>query len=149
MGTRNKPRREGYNDYTSTPLVKADLDSALEGFGEVVRANARAGTLEAINEHKKECKNDNDGRYVQKDTCQKRREICKTNIDRKIDNKCTDGHHCPGDEMEEDPAINISITAKAFNHFKKYKLTYGLGSVSLLELIGLVVMLIRDYIHIG
>lgn len=67
MGARNKVRTEGYNDDSFTPITKRDFQETMGGFAQVVRAEARAGTLEAINEHKKECKDDNDGRYVQKD----------------------------------------------------------------------------------
>ena len=147
---RSNPRQEGYNDISDTPVTKMDLADVMSGFSSVVRAEARAGTLEAINEHKKECKNDNDGRYVQKDTCQKRREICKGQVYDKID-KCTDGKHCPTtkEDEPEDPTINISITAKAFDHFRNNKLSYGLGGVSLVELIGLIIMILKDYIHFG
>jgi hypothetical protein len=127
---RSEPRQEGYNDISDTPVTKADLADVMSGFAEVVRAEAKAGTLEAINEHKKECKDDNDGRYVQKDSCQKRREDCTAHVYDKIDKRvCADGHNCPPEkeDEEEDPSINISITTKAFDHFTKNKLTYGVG----------------------
>ena len=127
---RSQPRQEGYNDSSSSAITKADFKEVMDGFKDVVRAEAKAGTLEAIQEHKKECKDDNDGRYVQKDSCQKRREICKTQVYDKLDKRvCADGHNCPPkDEEEEDPTINISISAKAFDHFAKNKLIYGVGA---------------------
>ena len=148
---RSNPRQEGYNDNSNSPATKADIQEMMEGYSNVVRAEAKAGTLEAINEHKKECKDDNDGRYVQKDSCQKRREDCTSHVYDKIDKRvCADGHNCPPkDEEEEDPTINISISAKAFDHLKNNKLAYGLGGTATLEMIALIWFTLKDYIHFG
>ena len=150
---RSRPRNEGYNDISNSPATKADIQEMMDGYSKVVRAEAKAGTLEAIQEHKKECKNDNDGRYVQKDTCQKRREVCTTHVYDKIDKRvCADGHNCPpkkDEEEPEDPSINISISAKAFDHLKNNKLAYGLGGTATLETIALIWFTLKDYIHFG
>ena len=134
-----------------TSLTKKELDKSLESFGRIVKSESKAGTMEAIQDHEKNCHDRNKEFFVTEEQCADRRSDCKKGVYKKIDTvmvshlnntrKNSRKNIKKNSAVEEDPTIKITFS----NHLKNNKATYGIGGVAVAEGIVLIIGLILKY----
>jgi hypothetical protein len=111
-------------------LTKQDLDNSMKQFGELVKAQSKAGTLEAINTHEKECHEKNKELFVTEKVCAERRSECRKGVYKRM-NSISNGKPKQSDpsDAEDEPSIKITFG----NHIKQHKATYTVSLIAIAE----------------
>ena len=114
---------------TGEPMTKGDFDSSMKSFGALVKAESKAGTIEAIGEHEEKCHERNKELFVTEKDCAVRRETCKKGVYKSID------YRNKNKSIQEEEDKSGYVKVKFPEHVKSHKATYGVGLFALIELI--------------
>ena len=122
------------------PLTKQDFKYEMTSFGELVKAQSKAGTIEAIQDHEEKCHNRNMETFVPAKECSQHR----SQIYEKIEKQHTNTIHNNRNNPDNGNGSGY-VKVKFPDHVKQHKAAYGAGVIALIEFIIAIVYLIMSY----